>query len=198
MSHVNKRILIIPEGWCEYNYAQSLKSTLPRDKQRSITVEMPKPNNENSALQLLGKALAELQKAKRDKNAYDAIWIFFDHDNQPGLMQFFQRLNNTTVQIAYSSICFEHWFIIHFENNRQAYANANQALEKIDILWKNQFNQAYHKTKINHFEKLKALMPTAIQRADAIHQQVEKDGMVLVNRNPYFTVQKLITYFNNL
>ena len=50
MKKVSKRILIIPEGWCEYNYAQALKASLEKSKQRGVTVEMPKPNNENKAL----------------------------------------------------------------------------------------------------------------------------------------------------
>lgn len=45
MRRAGQHILIIPEGWCEYNYAQAFKHSLPRDKQRSISVEMPKPEN---------------------------------------------------------------------------------------------------------------------------------------------------------
>ena len=168
MRRVGKHILIIPEGWCEYNYAQSLKHSLSRDKQRSISVEMPKPNNENNAFQLLTKAEAMIKNARRDKNPYDAVWIFFDNDNQPNLLPFFQRLNNSSVQIAYSSICIEHWFIIHFENNRQSYRNAHHTLQRIETLWHNHFSQPYHKTKINHFEKLKYKMPIAIDRATCI------------------------------
>lgn len=161
MRRAGKHILIIPEGWCEYNYAQALKASLPRDKQRSISVEMPKPNSENKALQLLGKAQTMLKKATRDKNPFDAIWIFFDNDNQPNLAQYFNRLNNS-IRIAYSSICFEHWFIIHLENNRRSHPTADHALQRIEILWRNQFNQEYDKTQINHFEKLKNFIPIAI------------------------------------
>lgn len=112
MRKTGQHILIIPEGWCEYNYAQALKHSLPRDKQRSISIEMSKPNNENNAFQLLDKANKMIRKAKQDKNSYDAVWIFFDNDNQPNLAAFFQKLSNTPAQIAYSSICIEHWFII--------------------------------------------------------------------------------------
>jgi len=198
MRRVGKHILIIPEGWCEYNYAQSLKHSLSRDKQRSISVEMPKPNNENSAFQLLAKAEAMIKNARRDKNPYDAVWIFFDNDNQPNLTPFFQRLNNSSVQIAYSSICIEHWFIIHFENNRQSYRNAHHTLQRIETLWYNYFFQPYHKTKINHFEKLKYKMPFAIDRATQIKRQSEANEMQMASRNPYFTIQEFIQFFQNL
>lgn len=198
MRRAGQHILIIPEGWCEYNYAQALKNSLPRDKQRSISVEMPKPNNENTAFQLLDKAEIMIKKARRDKNPYNAVWIFFDNDNQPNLAGFFQRLSNTQVQIAYSSMCIEHWFIIHFEDNRQAYPNAQQALQRIETLWQNNFNQPYHKTKIIHFEKLKSNLATAMERANAITQQAEADETPIANRNPFFTIQNFIQFFQSL
>lgn len=198
MNRVGQHILIIPEGWCEYNYAQSLKHSLPRDKQRSISIEMPKPNNQNSAPQLLNKAEKMIKKARQNRNDYDAVWIFFDNDNQTNLVPFFQRLRNATVQIAYSSICIEHWFIIHFENNRQPYQNADQALARIGALWHSQFNQVYHKTKVNHFEKLKSRKENAMDRADIIAQQAEADEIAFADRNPFFTIQEFIRFFENL
>lgn len=198
MRRAGQHILIIPEGWCEYNYAQALKHSLPRDKQRSISVEMPKPNNENSAFQLLDKAEVMIKKARRDKNPYDAVWIFFDNDNQPNLTAFFQSLSNTTIKIAYSSMCIEHWFVIHFENNRQAYQNAHQALQRIETLWQQNFNQTYHKTKVNHFEKLKGNVTTAMERANTITQQAEANATPVVNRNPFFTIQTFIQFFQSL
>lgn len=198
MRNAGQHILIIPEGWCEYNYAQALKHSLPRDKQRSISVEMPKPNNENSAFQLLNKAEIMIKKAKRNNNPYDAVWIFLDNDNQPNLTAFFHRLASTTVQIAYSSICIEHWFIIHLENNRQAYQNAHQALQRIETLWQQHFNQSYHKTKDNHFEKLKGNLSTAMERADTITQQAVADEIPVVNRNPFFTIQQFIAFIQSL
>jgi len=47
MRCVAKRIMIIVEGLSEYRYAEALKRSLPKDKQRAISVELPKPSNEN-------------------------------------------------------------------------------------------------------------------------------------------------------
>jgi hypothetical protein len=198
MRCVAKRILIIVEGLSEYRYAEALKRSLPKDKQRAISVELPKPSNENGALQLLSRAEKMIKKAKRENNPYDSVWIFFDHDNQPNLDLFFQKLNKSAVKIAYSSICFEHWFILHFEDNRQPYANASLAIERLNKLWKNHFNQNYHKTRINHFEVLRNQRSLAISRANAIKLQAEKNETPMVDRNPFFTIQELIQYFNNI
>ncbi|MEW5844994.1 MAG: RloB family protein [Bacteroidota bacterium] len=198
MRRAGQHILVLPEGWCEYNYAQALKNSLPREKQRSISVEMPKPNNENSALQLLNKAEKRIKNAKKDNNPYNAVWIFFDNDNQPDLTEFFQKLTNTTVQIAYSCMCIEHWFIIHLEDNRQAFQNAQQALQRIETLWQNNFNQPFHKTKVNHFQKLTQNLATAMNRANTITQQAEADGTPIAKRNPFFTIQDFIHFFQSL
>ncbi len=198
MNRVGKRILIIPEGLCEYYYSQALKCSLPRDKQRSISIEMPKPNSENKASQLLDKALKELNKAKQVKNSYDAVWIFFDNDNQPNLSNFFQRLKSTPIKIAYSSICIEHWFIIHLDNNQHAFQSPHQAHHVVKRLWRNEFNQDYHKTKINHFEKLKDKIPIAIKRAEILSNRADEDGIPFEIRNPFFTIQDFIHFFQIL
>jgi hypothetical protein len=77
MRCVAKRILIIVEGLSEYRYAEALKRSLQKDKQRAISVELPKPSNENGALQLLSRAEKMIKKAKRENNPYDSVWIFF-------------------------------------------------------------------------------------------------------------------------
>jgi hypothetical protein len=198
MRQAGKRILIIPEGWCEYDYAQSLKASLTRDKQRSIAVEIPKPSSATNAVQLLARANQMISRARRQRNSYDAVWLFFDNDNQPQLAAFFQQLAISTVHIAYSSICIEHWFILHFEDNRTAYANAHQALQRISILWQKHFKQDYHKTKVNHFEKLKDKLPLAIASANAIAKRAASDEIPEAQRNPYFTMPAFIQYFQAL
>lgn len=191
-------ILIIPEGWCEYNYAQALKNSLPLNKQRSINIVLPKPTNENKALQLFRRAQKMIQRAKENKNNYDMVWIIFDNDQQPGLDKFFQQQSKTSIKIAYSSICIEHWFILHFEDNRQSFPSAKQATERIENLWKREFHEQYHKTKIKHFERLQHKLPDAIERAKAIQLQAEADNKPLENRNPYFTIHEFVQFFKQI
>src|SRR5690554_3741291 len=83
-------------------------------------------------------------------------------------------------------------------NYAQAYQNAHQALQRIETLWQQHFNQTYHKTKVNHFEKLKGNLTTAMERANSITQQAEANVTPVVNRNPFFTIQKFIQFFQSL
>lgn len=198
MKSVSKRILVIPEGWCEYNYAQSLKQSLPRDKQRSISIEMPRPTSENSALQLLEMAKRMIKKAISEKNPFDAVWIFLDNDGQPNLETFYHKVNTASILMAYSSICIEHWFLLHFEENRMAFQNARQAYVKLESSWQNFFKQPYHKTKIAHFELLKDKMPIAMERVNRIKIQAQADEIPFAHRNPFFTVDEFILFFKSL
>lgn len=196
MKHAGKHILIIPEGWTEYNYAQSLKITLPRDKQRGIQIE--KPTTDTSALQLLKRAETLRLQAKKQKNPYDTVWLFFDYDNRQRFEAFIASWKPNLTQLAYSCIAIEHWFILHLEDNRQPYASANQALDRLNRLWLEHFGHAYRKTASDHFERLQPNLALAIQRNNLIHVQAEADETALHLRNPYFTIPDFISYFQNL
>lgn len=198
MKQAGKYILILPEEVCEYNYAKALRNSLPRDKQRSISVEMPSPGSKNTAGQLYSKALRLTAKAKKDKNPFDAVWLLFDNDNQADLKNIFRKLQSEGINIGYSSISIEHWFLLHLENIRTPFLNSGQALRKIETLWQNYFNSEYHKSKLNHFEMLKENLDQAIQRAEQIRIQAEQDEIPIEERNPYFTLPELIMYFREL
>lgn len=105
---VAKRILILVEGETEYLYTQELKQNLlSRDKQRSISIEIEKPNNENQPQQLLTKANEKFNKSKKDKNPYQYVWIVIDRDNrkEQEIKIFFEQLNKQNkVQVAYSCV----------------------------------------------------------------------------------------------
>ena len=198
MKKVSKRILIIPEGWCEYNYAQALKASLEKSKQRGVTVEMPKPNYENKALQLFDKAEKLSQKAKQDKNPYDSIWIFFDHDNQTIKSSLLSLSQKSNLKLAYSRICIEQWFLLHLENSRQVFATGKKVMDKLHQVWQKEFSKPYQKVKINHFKQLVSHLPEAVRRASLIEKQMENDGIHFFERNPYFTIHHLIAYFHSL
>ncbi|GMU86499.1 MAG: hypothetical protein AMXMBFR48_17410 [Ignavibacteriales bacterium] len=159
---------------------------------------MPSPGAKNTVKQLIQKAVRLKVKAKQDKNPYDAVWLFFDNDNQPGLKDVFRKLKLLDIKIAYSSISIEHLFVLHLENIRTPFANSDETLRKIKPLWRSHFNSDYHKTTIKHFEKLKENLDTAVKRAEQIRKQAEKDGIPIEERNPYFTIPDLISYFTSL
>jgi hypothetical protein len=188
---INKRILILCEGATEYIYAKSLQMELPRDLQRSVAIEIFY-QTENDPKSLVQEAHKKERNAIKERNAYDTIWLFFDNDNWPQLGEAFALINKYGFRIAYTSICIEHWFILHFENTGRAFGNAEQALRYLNKLW-----PQYHKTKVNAYAVLNDRLEAAIERANIINQNQEA-GVALHERNPYFTVQELISFFKQL
>ena len=66
----------------------------------------------------------EAQKGLED-GAFDEAWAVFDKDYHPRHAEAFQLaatpVNGKYVQIAFSSISFEHWVLLHFERNTAAF-----------------------------------------------------------------------------
>jgi hypothetical protein len=212
---VSKRILIICEGWTEHNYAKALKGSLEKEKQRGIEIKILKPDGKTNIEQLFKKAEEYIQESKRNGNEYDLVWIFFDNDKQnlkkklsnlvkKGDITKFFDFNNyfsnnnkndlSLIKFAYSSLCIEHWFIIHFKEKCSGFNESDEAKKELNNLWKKEFNEEYKKTGQNHFEKLKEKLEDAIKRARKIRKQGDKNIPIL-DRNPYFTLDEFIEFF---
>jgi hypothetical protein len=185
----NKRILILCEGVTEYLYAKSLQSELPRNLQRSISIEIDH-NSKNDPKSLAEEARKRKWKARKERNSYDSVWLFFDHDNWPQLEAAFKIINKEGFCIAYSAMCIEHWFILHFENCGRSFQDGTEALRFLKTKW-----PEYHKTKLKHYEILKDELGTAIDRAKTLRRNVQTD-LPKHERNPYFTIDKLINFFD--
>jgi hypothetical protein len=188
---LNKRILILCEGATEYLYARALQMELPRHLQRSVSIEIFY-QTQNDPKSLIQEAKRRTRAAIKERNAYDTVWLFFDNDRWPQLSEAFDLINRTDYKIAYTSICLEHWFILHFENCGRAFRNGDEATSYLNKLW-----PAYHKTKINAYKELKGRLADAIGRANTLNRNQDQ-GISIAQRNPYFTVQDLVQFFNIL
>lgn len=187
----NKRILILCEGVTEYLYAKSLQSELPRNLQRSISIDIDY-NSKNDPKSLAEEARKRKRKARKERNSYDSVWLFFDHDSWPQLEAAFRIVNTEGFCIAYSAMCIEHWFILHFENCGRSFQDSTETLRFLKTKW-----PGYHKTKLKHYEILKDDLDAAIERAKTLRTNVQTN-LPKHQRNPYFTIDKLIDFFNDL
>ena len=97
--------------------------------------------------------------------------------------------------MAYSNPSFELWFLLHFVN-QQTEVEDCQAL--IRLLKQPGRLPDYEKNK-DYFDGLKPLLATAIQRAKARADQVQKQGLEPISRqsNPLTTVWELVEYLNS-
>jgi hypothetical protein len=190
-SKVYKRILILCEGQTDLQYAKAIKQTLPRKVQRNIEIDIytfKKKDPKN----LVKEARKRKHKAKSEKNEYDEIWLFFDNDNNPNLKNAFSIIFKEGFRFAYSSICIEFWFLLHFEDNRRAFSNCHEVESHLK-----RYLPQYHKTKINHFEILKDNLDIAKNRARTIRTALG-DIVDYPNINPYSSVDELIDFIEEL
>lgn len=70
---------------------------------------------------LCAKAAEKLQS---DEGINEA-WIVIDKDGHPALEATFDEASETGVQIAFSSISFEHWLLLHFEKNDKVFEKSD-------------------------------------------------------------------------
>lgn len=192
MRKLNKRILILCEGVTEYLYAKTLQMELPRDLQRSVSIEISY-SSKNDPKSLVHEAIKKSRQAKKERNAYNDVWLFFDHDNSPHLAEVFSAIEKENFSYAYSAMCIEHWFILHFEDCGRAFQNGDEAQKHLKRLL-----PTYHKTKTNAYVELRQYVDVAIERAERLRKKVENEESMVHKTNPYFTVQDLVTYFRYL
>lgn len=187
----NKRILILCEGMTEYLYARSMQMELPRTLQRSVSIEVNHAKQQDPkslALQALKKVIV----AKKERNEYNDVWLFFDHDNKPQLKEAFEIIDKQGFHCAYSAMCIEHWFILHFENCGKAFSSGEEAMKYLM-----KYLPKYHKTKTNAFKELRDKLDLAIDRANLINKNQSED-LAVYQQNPHFTVNALYYYFEEL
>lgn len=188
---INKRFLILCEGVTEYVYAKSLQMDLPRELQRSIAIDIiHETKNDPKSLAIVARA--KVKEAKRERNPYEMVWLFFDNDSWPQLSDAFRIIERDGFRVAYTSICFEHWLILHFENIGKPFAKGEDALKRLKSFW-----PEYHKTKSNPYKELLDRMDLAISRADVLNKNSNVE-LAVHQRNPYFTVGDLINFFRTL
>jgi len=129
----NKRILILCEGVTDKLYATSLRAELGRNLQRNIAVEGAVGDQQNP-LDLVKEAIGKKKKARKEKNPYDNIWIFFFHDNWPQLRNAFRLMEMEEFKFSFTALCLEHWFILHFEDCERAFQRGEDVLVILVIL----------------------------------------------------------------
>lgn len=191
MRKVNKRILIICEGMTENLYAKALRAELPKTLQRSVAIEIDY-SSKNDPLHLVNEAIKRARKAKKERNPYDAVWLFFDHDNSPHLQRVFELVEKEQYHVAFTAICFEHWLILHYENCGRAFQAAEEAMRHLKKHW-----PTYHKTKSKAFVELRDKLDVAMERAALLVKNQEAEMPVHMH-NPHFTIPDLVRYFDGL
>jgi hypothetical protein len=193
----NLKILILCEGQTERNYLLEIKNTLPREKQRGISIDIERFKR-NDPLSLVNEANRRKQIARAEGVRFDHIWVVFDNDNLPNRDKAFYRANKYGLKIAYSSFNIEVWFIIHFEYTTRQFNNGNSVKNYL----KSKYIQNYEPGKTLLLDQLDPLYDDALQNAKRIrslHQDdIDSNNAKIWEINPYVTIDLLTEFLIKL
>lgn len=77
------------------------------------------------------------------------IWAVFDRDGHAGIPEAFDQLRQFPIGIAFSSICFEFWVLLHYQRTSRPFNNCDEVIKFI------QDNHDENYAKANdHFDRL--------------------------------------------
>jgi len=182
-------ILIVCEGKTEEIYFKSIKEEIERsDCAINIIV---KETGKSTAVELIEAAQSEI--TQDDKN--DQYWAVFDKNGYTKHEEAFKiaQKRGKKVNIAFSSICFEHWILLHYEQNKTPFPKCKDVIDHLD-------NPAYYpgyEKPIVTYHNLKDKTERAIKNAAWLRYNMQdelkqNDGKIY-KINPYTDVDKLIS-----
>jgi len=123
---LRKRILIICEGKrTEPLYFNGIKRDIRSSGLNIKVMDRPK----NSGLELVKHAVRLKDSAAEENNKYDSVWIVLDKDTYSKLAETFSEAGKNNINIAFSSVSFEIWYLLHYEFTTKPWRNYSE-LEK--------------------------------------------------------------------
>ncbi|MCC7506652.1 MAG: RloB domain-containing protein [Saprospiraceae bacterium] len=132
---VLRRIALENEAWEEIEIRPKPRSDVeqedttpphksPRQKRQLKVVPLPEEADEIERQYTWRQTPANFVKEARDglkDDTFEEAWAVFDRNGHPAHGHAFslarEPVNGKTVNIAFSSIAFEHWVLLHFEQN---------------------------------------------------------------------------------
>jgi len=145
----------------------------------------------NDPVGLINEAKSLVEDAPKDE-----VWAVFDKDGYTKHTEAFDmaRKQKPRVNIAFSSISFEQWVLLHFERNRQPYERSKEIIAHLRE--EKLFENYSKKKKLNLYAKLKRKTPYALENAAWLRykqaSEISKHHEKIYELNPYTNVDKLV------
>lgn len=195
MLSTSKRLLIVCEDEKSSKlYFESFKRDEKLKRQlSSVDIKVVHPKD-HSPVGLVNEAKEKKKKAKRDRNAYDEVWIVLDKDGHANLDQALITARDNKIKVALSVICFEYWILLHFVKKKKPFTKCEDVIKYI----KKEHFKGYKKNT-NAYSSLNDKIEIAIENAVWLMDQNQNDidrGTKIYNLSAYtdvhFLVRKLL------
>ena len=171
----------------EINYVRGYISAYLKSKvytAHDIIIEQP---NDSSPLGLLNAA-------RQTRLPMDEMGIVFDCDQHQHKPETFKGAAEEGIGIAYSSISFETWILLHFTYSTRSYRSCEELMKVLDRHYPNGYDKAMN----NLFEETAGAdhsrLQTAIANAKRLNREMLKVnvGKATYELNPYTNVHELL------
>jgi hypothetical protein len=182
---INKNIYIFCEGRkTEPQYFSEMIRNLKFPFELATVKCIDSPHTD-----LLGLVDAAVTHRKSIGTTHDVYWVVVDKNGYTKHPEGFSKAAAKKIHIAFSSICFEFWLFLHFEDRAPPKLKCRGVID--DLLKKH--IPSYEKAAENIFSITKAALKTATARAISLRKRVLPLKDNIYNINPYTDVDILTT-----
>jgi hypothetical protein len=180
---VNKRLYIVCEGEAtEYNYFNHyIDDCNICDKLVDVRVI---ETGKNTGKELIG-FLKEIRQASSDE-----LWAVFDRNGYTKHPEAFNKAKANKIRIAFSSISFEYWILLHFEYTTRPFIKDDEIIRHLRA----RGYIDYDKSDKRIYKKVKDNIPKAVFGAKRVrkYQHEANPGSKIYEMNPYTNVDELL------
>lgn len=141
----------------------------------------------NTHLELVTEACKYKKNAATTR---DQVWVVVDKDGYTKHAEAFDKAESNDIRIAFSSIAFEFWFLLHYEYTTRFYVKSEAIISDL----KHKHKLCYSKNDRTIYEKIKHLMANAKNNANKLRKSQEADypGTPLWKLDAFTNVDELI------
>ena len=199
LRQLKQSIYIVCEGTnTEPIYFEAIREQPDVFDKYAITV-YPSEEDQRKASKKEGESIKTdamnlVKLAKQEINNYDEVWAVFDKDGYTKHEEAFLYAKRHGVNLAFSSIAFEHWILLHYEQNRTAFPKSQNVIDYLEQA--GYFTGYSKKADISIYPIIKNLTQTAIENAAWLRMEMAKNIAAgddkIYELNPYTTVDELV------
>ena len=186
---IKSRLYIVCEGMeTEYNYFKNyIDDCHLCEKYLDVRVF---ETSKNTARELI----FFLKESRKSLN--DELWAVFDKDGYTRHPDAFNMAKANNIRIAFSSISFEYWILLHFEYTTRPFVRAEEIISHL----KNKGYIDYEKNDRTTYEKIKDKTPVAVTHAVRVrkYQHEANPDSKIYEMNPYTNIDELLDSINKI
>ncbi len=199
LRQLKQSIYIVCEGTnTEPNYFEAIAEQNDAFEKYAITV-YPSEEDQIKASTKEGESIKTdpvnlVKLAKQEIKNYDEVWAVFDKDGYTKHEKAFSDAQKHGIKLGFSSIAFEHWILLHYEQNRTAFPKSQNVIDYLEQA--GYFTGYSKKADISIYPRLQNLTQTAIENAAWLRMEMANNLAACDNKryelNPYTNVDELV------